>query len=154
RLGRIAIAIAIWWKGEKHQQAEDEQEQKARAKPAPLTKATISARVSEAHPGQTASKAGLSPSPESRPSSQLLEPDAVRTLGIGTQTPLLVGLVFLVVALEELHVRVAFESQDVRGDAVQEPAVMRDDHGAAGELQQRIFQRTQRLDVQVVGRFV
>ena len=50
--------------------------------------------------------------------------------------------------------RVAFERQDVGRDAIQEPAVMRDDEGVARELQQRIFQRTQGFDVQVVGRFV
>ena len=30
----------------------------------------------------------------------------------------------------------------------------RDDHGAAGELQQRVLQRAERLDVEVVGRLV
>ena len=32
----------------------------------------------------------------------------------------------------------------------QEPAVVVDDHGAAGEIQERVFQRPQRVDVQVV----
>src|SRR5690606_635305 len=36
----------------------------------------------------------------------------------------------------------------------QEPAVMADDEGVARELQQRVFQRAQGLDVEVVGRFV
>ncbi len=31
---------------------------------------------------------------------------------------------------------------------------MRNDHGAAGEVFQRLFQRAQRFDVEIVGRFV
>jgi hypothetical protein len=31
---------------------------------------------------------------------------------------------------------------------------VRDDHGAAGEGQQALFERAQRFDVEVVGRFV
>ncbi len=50
--------------------------------------------------------------------------------------------------------RVAFERQDMGRDAIQEPAIVRNHEGVAGELQQRVFQRAQRFDVQVVGRFV
>ena len=39
-------------------------------------------------------------------------------------------------------------------DAVEEPPVVRGDHGAAGEVQQRVLERRQRLDVEVVGRLV
>ena len=60
---------------------------------------------------------------------------------IVTQATLLVFLVLAVVALEELHVRIALEREDVGGDAVEEPAVMRDHEGVAGELQQRVFER-------------
>src|SRR3546814_2717245 len=42
----------------------------------------------------------------------------------------------------------------MRRDAVQEPAVMRDHERVARELKQRVFQRAQGLDVEVVGRFV
>ena len=49
---------------------------------------------------------------------------------------------------------VALEGEHVRGDAVEEPAVVADDHDAAGEVQQRFFERPQRVDVEVVGRFV
>jgi hypothetical protein len=42
----------------------------------------------------------------------------------------------------------------VRGDPVEEPAVVGDDHGAAGELQQRVLERLQGLDVEVVGGLV
>ena len=39
-------------------------------------------------------------------------------------------------------------------DAVEEPAVVRDDDRAAAEVEQRLFQRAQGFDVEVVGRFV
>ena len=42
----------------------------------------------------------------------------------------------------------------MRGDAVQEPTVVADDHGAARELDQRVLQRFERLDVQIVGGLV
>jgi hypothetical protein len=42
----------------------------------------------------------------------------------------------------------------VRGDAVEEPAVVADDDGAAGEVEQRLLERPQRVDVEVVGRLV
>ncbi len=38
--------------------------------------------------------------------------------------------------------------------AVEEPAVVGDDHGAAGEVLEALFQGAERVDVQVVGRFV
>src|SRR5689334_9018967 len=39
-------------------------------------------------------------------------------------------------------------------DAVEEPAVVRDHHGAAGEVEQGFFERAQRVDVEVVRRLV
>src|SRR5439155_13557292 len=49
---------------------------------------------------------------------------------------------------------VPLEGQDVRGDAVEEPAVVADDHHTAAEVQQRVLQRPQRVHVEVVGRLV
>src|SRR6185437_1046146 len=42
----------------------------------------------------------------------------------------------------------------VGGDAVEEEAVVADDDGAAGEVEQSLLQRAQRVDVEVVGRLV
>jgi len=36
-------------------------------------------------------------------------------------------------------VAVPLEGQHMRADAVQEPAIVRDDHGAAGEVEQGMF---------------
>ena len=49
---------------------------------------------------------------------------------------------------------VALEGEHVGGDAVEEPAVVADDDGATGKILQRLFQRAQRIDVEIVGRFV
>src|SRR5436190_3179340 len=49
---------------------------------------------------------------------------------------------------------VALESEDMGGEAVEEEAVVADDHGAAGEILQRLLERAQGLDVEVVGRLV
>src|SRR5512137_772711 len=67
---------------------------------------------------------------------------------------LLVVLVLAVVAVEEGPLRVALGGQDVRGDAVEEPAIVRYDEHAACELEQRFLERAQRLDVEVVRRLV
>ena len=48
----------------------------------------------------------------------------------------------------------ALVGEDVRRDAVEEPPVVGDDHGAAGELEQRVLEARQGLDVEVVGRLV
>ena len=63
--------------------------------------------------------------------------DAVRLVGLGAEPRVPVRLVVLVVALEPHDLAVALEGQDVRGDAVEEPAVVADDHRAAGEVEQR-----------------
>src|SRR5262249_9104298 len=52
-------------------------------------------------------------------------------LGRGAQTLLAVGFVVLVVALEPFHAAVALEGEHVRGNPVEEPAVVADDDGTA-----------------------
>jgi hypothetical protein len=61
----------------------------------------------------------------------------MRDDGILPQPAHLVFFVVLEIAFEPFDVAIAFEGQDMRGDAVvEEPAVMADDHGAAGEILQ------------------
>src|SRR5690349_8708884 len=82
----------------------------------------------------------------------------VRTGRIDTKSFHLVFLVRGEVALEPeplgLVVVVALPRQDVRAGAVEEPPVVRNHDRAAGEVLQCVLQRTQRLDVEVVGRLV
>ena len=75
-------------------------------------------------------------------------------VGVRAQPAVAILLVILVVALEPLDVAVAFEGQDVGRDAVEEPAVVGNHHGAAGEGHQRVFQRAQGVHVEVVGGLV
>ena len=65
-----------------------------------------------------------------------------------------VGFVVGVVAFEPDYLTVAFKGEHVRGDAVQEPAVVRDDHDAAGEVEDGFFKGAQGFDVEIVGRLV
>src|SRR3954471_10922052 len=90
--------------------------------------------------------------PRARLSRQRLVLDPVGLRGFFALAPLEVFHVVLEVALEPYDFRVAFESQNVGGDAIQEPAVVRYDNCAAGEGEQCLFQRAQGFDVQVVGR--
>src|SRR5258706_15575215 len=57
---------------------------------------------------------------------QRLEADAPGLGAFFAEAFLLVGFVFLVIAREEVPLRFAFAGEDVRGDAVEEPAIVRD----------------------------
>src|SRR5579862_3131816 len=67
---------------------------------------------------------------------QRLEFDAVRPIRIAVP-PAQVRLVVLIVPFEPLDVTVALEGEDVRRDAIEEPAVVRDHDHAAGKAEQR-----------------
>src|SRR6202040_2498665 len=58
------------------------------------------------------------------------------------------------IALEPLDMAVALKGEDMRGDTVQKPAIVADDHGATGKVLQRLLERTQRIDIEIVGRLV
>ena len=82
---------------------------------------------------------------------------AVRTCSLRAEALDLVLLVILEVALEPVPLplgNVAFPSQDVSTGAIQEPAVVRDDHGTARELLQSVLQGGQGLNIQVVSRLI
>src|SRR3954471_3151787 len=85
---------------------------------------------------------------------QLLVLHPMRDDAVLPQPAHLVLFIVLEIALEPFDMAVALERQDMRGDAVEEPAVVADDDGAAGKFLQRLFQRAQRIDVKVVGRLV
>src|SRR5215469_18775340 len=96
------------------------------------------------------SKAGFG----SRSARQRLVPDAMRLRSLLAPAPPEVLDVFLVIALEPNDLRVALEGEDMGRDAVEEPAVVRDHHGAAREGEQRLLERPQRLHVEIVGRLI
>src|SRR5207237_6254671 len=78
----------------------------------------------------------------------------MRRVGFSAKTALPIRFVVLIVPLEPDDAAVALEGQDVRGDAIEEPAIVADDDGAAGVVEQRLLERAQRVDVEVVGRLV
>src|SRR4051812_40157227 len=83
---------------------------------------------------------------------QLLVLHAVRNDAVLAETAHLVLFVVLEVAFEPFDMALAFEGEDVGRDAVEEPAIMADDDGAARKVLQRLFERAQRVDVEIVGR--
>jgi hypothetical protein len=50
--------------------------------------------------------------------------DAMRLVGLGAEPPVALGLVRLERALEETHLRIAPEREDVGREAVEEPAIV------------------------------
>ena len=78
----------------------------------------------------------------------------MRTSRFLAQALTLIGFVLVVVAVEEHHLTVAFKGEDMRGDSIQEPAVMRRHQRATREFKKGFFQRAQRFHVQVVRGFV
>lgn len=58
------------------------------------------------------------------------------------------------VAVVEVHFRIAFEREDVRGEAIEEPTIVADDHGGAGEVFDRFLKSAHDVDVEIVRRFV
>ncbi len=70
------------------------------------------------------------------------------------EAPHLVRFIGFEIAFEPFDPAVAFERQDVGAQAVEEEAVMADDHRAAGEILERFLKRAKGLDIEVVGRLV
>ena len=90
----------------------------------------------------------------SRLPGQLAIGRPVRPRGFLAEAADLVLLIGFEIAFEPFDVAVAFERQDVRRQAIEEEAVVADDHRAAGEILDRLLERAQRLDVEIVGRLV
>ncbi len=67
---------------------------------------------------------------------------------------MLVFFVFREIPLKPGHLAVALKGEDVSGDAIEEPAIMADDHGAADEVFQGDFERPQGIYVEIVGGLV
>src|SRR5260221_6375137 len=83
-------------------------------------------------------------------SPKAFELDAVWPIRCGTKALSAVCLVRLVVALEPFDVAVAFEGEHVRRDPIEKPAIVADDHGAAGKVGEGGFERSERVDVEIV----
>src|SRR5712664_93788 len=128
-------------------------QRRARGKSRAFGSASQSNSFTMRYPAPATFSTGSAISDASSP-RQLLVLHAMRDDGILPQPAHLVFFIILEIAFEPFDMAVAFEGKDVGGDTVEEPAVMADDHGAAGEILQRLFQRAQRVDVEIVGRLV
>src|SRR5439155_576213 len=62
----------------------------------------------------------------------------VRLIGFGAEAASAIGFVILIVALEPFDLAVAFEGEHVGRDAIEEPAVVADDDGAACKVEERL----------------
>ena len=60
----------------------------------------------------------------------------------------------LVIPFAPMDVGVSFKGENMGSDSVEEPAIMADHHDTADEVQDRLFQRTQGINIKIVRRFV
>src|SRR6185295_5292949 len=65
-----------------------------------------------------------------------------------------ISFVIRIVSLEPRNFTFAFKRQDVRCDAIEKPAVVRDHDSAAGKVFERFLQRAEGIHVQIVCWFV
>src|SRR5665213_1697956 len=65
-----------------------------------------------------------------------------------------VGFVVTEVTLVPNHLAVSFERENVGGDAIEEPPIVADHDRASGEVEERVLERSQGVDVEIVGGFV
>src|SRR5262249_54301227 len=80
--------------------------------------------------------------------------DTVRLVGVGAQAAFAGDLIGLIVALEPDDLAVALEGQDVRGDAIAEPAGRADHPDTPGKAHPGPPEIAQGIDVEIVGRLV
>ena len=59
-----------------------------------------------------------------------------------------------IAAFEEEDIAIALESQNMSADAIEEPAVVTDDHRATGKAFETFLECAEGVDVNVVGWFV
>ena len=88
--------------------------------------------------------------PRLRPSQRFVL-DSMRRLRLEAQPSATIRFVVGETAFVPAHLRIPFKRQDVRRHAVEEPAIVADHHRAAAKFLQRLFQRPQRVDIQIVG---
>ena len=75
-------------------------------------------------------------------------------VGLHTYSIAALSFVRLKVSFAPVNVTVTLESQNVRRDSIEEPSIVRDYHDAANEAEDRFLEGSQRIDIQIVGRFV
>ena len=80
--------------------------------------------------------------------------DPMRLVRVVTESSFSIDLILAVIAVEILDVTVALESENMRGDAVEKPTVVRYYDRASGKVFQRFFESAHRVDIEIVCRLV
>src|SRR3954465_11874377 len=86
--------------------------------------------------------------------NQLLVSYSVRLIGVWAFPLLEIFDVALIVTLEPHRLGIPLKGQYVCGDTVEEPPIVRDHYRTAGKINERLFERAQRVDVEIVRRLV
>jgi hypothetical protein len=80
--------------------------------------------------------------------------DPVRLIGVYAEPLTAVRFVLGVIAVEENDVTLAFERKYMRGDAVEEPAVVTDDEHTADKIFQSFLKRAHCVDIEIIRGFI
>ena len=70
------------------------------------------------------------------------------------QSLLAVFLVVGIVTFKPDNFGISLESKDMGGNPIEKPAIMADNHRTPAKVFQRLFQRTERIDIEIVGGFI
>ena len=81
---------------------------------------------------------------------KLFVAEAMRFVCVDAQPLVPLTLVCFKVALTDVHVTVSLKRNDVRRETIQKPAIVRDHNNATRKASDTFFQRTQRVDVEIV----
>ena len=87
-------------------------------------------------------------------SRKFLVPEPMRFVSLLAESFFALCLIGLEVTFAPVSVAVTFERQDMRCNPVEEPSIVRDHNHASDEAEDRFLESSQRVDVQVVRRFV
>jgi len=77
-----------------------------------------------------------------------------RDVSIFSQTVASLTVVGLKITFAPMDIAIAFKRQDVGRQAIQKPAVMADNNSTANKIGNRFLQRSQGVDIKIIGRFV
>src|SRR2546426_11575688 len=78
----------------------------------------------------------------------------MRPVRIRALAPLEVLSVVAIRPFEPHRLRIPLESENVCGDTIEKPPIVRDHHGTTGEIDERFLQRSQSIDIEIIRRLV
>src|SRR6185436_17545106 len=78
----------------------------------------------------------------------------MRRLGSRSESRFSINLVIGIIPLKPNHFAITLEREYVRRDAIEKPPIVRNHHRTTREILERLFQRAQRVDVEIVCRLI